>query len=240
MTRLHKTALLGLLWLFFGVAASATTITVDKWNFVVDGDGGGFQSYLNGDSSQTFEAYCVDYRSSIDPSDTYPVNVDNLAIGISDTRYGTTSQSGFSFQNAPNGMTFGDAVNRYLLAGWLTTQYDSDATNSRDIGIQNAIWNLLDTNSVNHMDGDVVTWEDNAVIWESTQSKSQLMAFMTGVTVYTSTDVAGDSDLNNNDSGNRYSIGKQELVTVSPEPGMLIPVAGGLAMLGLLRRRTTR
>lgn len=242
MTRLHKAALSGLLWLAFSAIASATSITVAEQNFNVNG-GGAFSAYLNGNSGQTFEVYCVDYRNTISPPDTFDVNIDRLSTGIGDTRYGTTPESGFSFQIAPVGMTYGDAVNRYLLAAWLTTQYDMNAganTGDRDLGIQSAIWNILDTNNSNYVTGDVVTWENNAVLWEQTQTQAQLLAFMAGVTIYTSVDVAGNHDLNNNDTNNRYSIGPQEIIATTPEPGMLVLVGGGLAFLGLLRRRIAK
>lgn len=149
-------------------------------------------------------------------------------------------QASFSYQTAPNAMSLGNAMNRYLLAGWLTTQYDftpGAGSGARDLGIQNAIWNLLDTNNVNNTDGAVGTWLNNATVWEAGQTAAALTAFASQVRIYTSTNVSPNSDLNNNHTGNRYTVGKQEMINVVPEPGVMMLVGSGLVTLGLLRRR---
>jgi hypothetical protein len=60
------------------------------------------------------------------------------------------------------------------------------------------------------------------------------------VRIYTTTDVALNSDLNNHDSSNRYSTGQQEMISVTssvPEPATVGMLGLGLITLGLLRRR---
>jgi hypothetical protein len=242
MTRFHKRASWGLLWLALSAAASASSLTVASQTFNIDG-GGQFSAYLDGNTLAPFPVYCVDYRGFVSPPQTYDVNVDTLSTTDSDARYGTTPQGSFSYATAPDGMSFGDAFNRYLLAGYLITQYDLSVnanTGSKDIGIQNAIWNILNTNDVNHTDGDVTTWENNAVVWASGITTAQKNAFAADILIYSSIVISPDSDLNNNDSNNRYVVGQQEMMQVTPEPTVLAMVGSGLIALALVRRRAVK
>jgi hypothetical protein len=242
MTRFHKRASWGLLWLTLSAAASATSLTVASQTFNIDG-GGQFSAYLGGNSLEPFSVYCVDYRGFVSPPQAFDVNIDTLSTTDADARYGSTPQGSFSYADAPDGMSFGDAFNRYLLAGYLITQYDLSLnanTGSKDIGIQNAIWNILNTNDVNHTDGDVVTWENNAVVWASGLTAGEKKAFAADILIYSSTVISPNSDLNNNDSNNRYVVGQQEMMQVVPEPAVLAMVGSGLIALGLLRRRAVK
>ena len=59
--------------------------------------------------------------------------------------------------------------------------------------------------------------------------------------IYTSVNVASDTDLNPSDSdtSSRYSIGTQEMITVNavPEPAVYAVVGFGLLLMGGIRRR---
>src|SRR5579885_330412 len=177
MTKFHRSAVWGLLWLAFSAASFATTLHVTGHPEVVpvDGGGGEFTAYLDNNSNAMFNIFCVDYRNFIHGiPDTFNVNVSTLS-NISSTRYGTTQESAFSFYHGAGGdPNAGDAFNRYLLAAWLTTQYDfSGGVTAADNAIQDAIWNLLDVNGVNnHLDSTTAAVTQkvrDAVNWENSQ-----------------------------------------------------------------------
>jgi hypothetical protein len=206
-------AILGFLGLSSAVAGPMS-LSPDWWTLPV-GNGGGFDAVLDGDAH--IAIYCVDYRNHVNLPDHFMVNASTLD-DLSDTRYGTTVQAAFSLQAAPGGTNLGDAGNRYLLAGWLITQYDSNWQGSRDIGIQNAIWSMLDVAGANHTAGDESTWLQNATFWESHATSEQIATMASEITILTSNSVAhltGD---------NRYSNGKQEMITIG-QPKELVPLA---------------
>ena len=245
MTRTIRNAALGLLWLALGATTFGSPFTVTVRNFAVD-IGGGFEANTT-DPNNQFEVFCADYLNGVSPPQTYDANISILSAGISNTRYGTTPQTSFLFQTVPAGQptagqALGDAFNRYLLAGWLTTQYDFSAdanTGSRDIGIQSAIWNLLNVNGGSPQTGDVDVWLSNARAWENSQTGAQLNAFAANVRIYTSVDVAGLSGTP------RYTTGMQEMVnvfseqtvSVAPEPAAFLLLGTGLVGIGVIARR---
>jgi len=215
----------GLLWLAFSMAAFGTTLNVTSQPFNVD-NGGGFTAYLDNNTGNTFEVFCIDYRNFVSVPESFTVNVDTLP-NDADTRYGTTSAGSFSFYGP--GLS---ALDRYILVAWLTTQFDqSNPTGDRDKSIQDAIWNLLDVDNVNHNDGSAVsTWVSNAEAWESGLSSQAKADFESQIRIFTSSDVSGTS------TPNRYTTGNQEFITVTPEPMALLLVGTGLLAVGLLRR----
>jgi hypothetical protein len=237
--RIHRTAVWGLLWLAFCAAASATPVstpfTIATYNFSVE-DGGGFSAYLNGNSANTFEVYCVDFQNYVyPPNDTYDVYVDDVGVTVADTRYGTTPTTGFTDQVMINGSPV-DAQVRYILAGWLTTHYDLNPTttaeNNQNLGIQNAIWTLLDTGSDSAFASSYeATWLGNALSWATSEGSAGLQNYAHDVEVFTSTSVSSTP------IPGRYTTGQQEMITVIPEPAATALVGIGLIALGLLRRK---
>lgn len=212
----------------------ATTITVLDQNFNVDG-GGRFSGYVGGDNNYPFDMFCVDYLNGVSTGSTYAVNVSALP-DIMNTRYGSTTSVTFSYSvpGAP-----GNAIDRYIMAGWLTTQFDFSAgaeTQSRDVGIQNAIWTLLDASGGSNTRGDQAAWLAAAATWRSDLDITALNDFANRIVVYTSSSLAGAS------IPARYETGNQEFLRVLPtsnvpEPGALALACSALILLGLCRRR---
>jgi hypothetical protein len=244
----------GLLWLTFEVAASASTLNIENHNLDVN-YGGAFLADLNGMSANSFNVFCVDYRNDVNVPDSYPVAIDTPSVTLADTRYGTTT--GFYWNSlvagAPSttGMQFGNAYDRYVMAGWLTTQYDFSPgadTGALDVGIQNAIWTLLDVDGVSFTTGNVDAELAAAVNFMTmnpvafAQLGTQVEIFTSNYTTPGNGDIGADTDLNLNDAGNRYSIGKQEMITViaTPEPAVFVLVGCGLVLIGVVFRRRSR
>ena len=136
MKLISKAALGGLLWLSFsGMTMFGDTLTLHQtYNLsaIPDGGGGQFMGTLNGTDPVT--VYCIDFANDL--SSPQDVNVSNLA-NISETRYGNTPTASFTFFDGvstsdslytgpaltPAQLTL-TASQRYLLAGYLVTQYD--------------------------------------------------------------------------------------------------------------------
>ena len=235
MKRLVRAGVWSLLPLAFSSAALATQFTVQSQTYNID-HAGEFSAFVNSDPAHQLFVFCVDYRNYVSPPQTFDANISTLP-NVSNARYGTTPQGGFSFSTpVPNPTIYSDAANRYLLAAWLIKQYSfgpGQNLGNTDIGIQNAIWTLLDVDGSIHNHGDESLWLSNAKTWEAGQTATQLAAFANQVVIYTSSNVA---DLT---GAARYTTGVQEMIgfTAAPEPSALALLGSGLMALGLLRRR---
>jgi hypothetical protein len=247
MRKTIGTAIGGLLWLAFVAIGSASSLTIESQTLNIE-QGGQFVADLNGNSADSFDVYCIDYRNDVTIPDTYFVNISTPSISLADTRYGDTTD--FSWNSisgsyvGSTGNEFGNAYDRYVMAGWLTTQYNSDTKGAQDIGIQNAIWTLLDVNDAKFTSGDVDYWLQQAVNFMN-NNPTAFTSLASEIQIYTSTNVATAT------GSARYSTGEQEMITVldpspspavlgAPEPAMFALVGIGLVALGAARRKMTK
>lgn len=226
------------------ITASANTLFITGQTENVD-DGGQFSAYLNS-LSNPLSVYCVDFQNYESPDSAVNVSTPLNAADIADTRYGTTPASGFSFfSSGPGALT---ALDRYVEAAWLTTQYNfTSGVTASDDQIQNAIWTLLDTDGTSGFPNrDALgtgTYLVQADIWQITSAlNGTLSAFESDVRIYTSASVAGDNNLGQG-TDSRYSIGSQEMIGVVssvPEPSAMWMAVAGLGLIMTARKNLRR
>jgi hypothetical protein len=242
MKWISKVAVGGLLWLTFSAAAFGSTLYITAFTENVD-DGGQFLANL-GNSAQSFYVYCVDFQNgettpsqvNISTPNTSTPDVASNFDGLADTRYGAVPTSLFTY--AGTGSTAINSAERYVLAGWLTTQYNfSSGVTTADDQIQNAIWTLLNTtgSTSGFPFGDAAgtgTYLTQAINFFNTTPTAQLLQFESEIRVFTSTNVVTYN-------GREWSpiSGTQEMITVTPEPATLAMMGAGLLALGLFRKR---
>jgi hypothetical protein len=205
-------------------------------------EGGQFSAYLASNPTDILTTYCIDYLNA-DLAE-YPVNVTvpTSLAALANTRYGTTATANFSYFNtAATGNL--DALERYVMAAWLTTQFDfSSGVTTADSQIVNAMWTLLTVNGNGFPFGDVDgvgTYISQAMNFINTTPTPALVAFENSIRIYTSTDVGANSDLSL-ESGSRYFVGTQEMIGTVPEPGTIAMLGIGLLSVGLLRLRVKK
>jgi hypothetical protein len=226
-----KAAVGGLLWLSFSAFAFGDTLHITAYTENVI-DGGQFTAFLASNPTQQLIIYCVDFQN--DELNVSSVNVSTpnvtMPTSVALTRYGTTPTANFSYANTGPGAI--DAVERYVLAAWLTTQYNfSSGVTTADDQIQNAIWTLLDTDGTSGFPfSDALgtgTFLSQAVTWFNTQSSTSVQQFESKVRIYTSTNTTSTTN------------GSQEMIGVmsTPEPTTLAMLGAGLLGIGLFRKR---
>lgn len=138
----------------FALVVMATTAKADPVQLIVQsGDpvvnvgglgGGRFRALLDG---VPVYVYCVDFAHAFQYGQSYWVDVTPLTGDLAaETRYGGVPLDGWNYAN--NQYT---ALQRYMMASWLVTQYapyfagwSSSANQFQAKGIQSAIWALLD------------------------------------------------------------------------------------------------
>jgi hypothetical protein len=243
---ISKAAVSGLLWLSFSsMAMFGDTLTLSQtYNINASPVNGGGQFMGTLDGTDPVTVYCVDFLNDLTSPDN--VNVSTLA-DISDTRYGNTATSSFTFfdgTGASDSLYTGTGVNamttaqltltpdqRYLLAAYLTTQYNlapspSPAIMNMDSGIQGAIWDLMNTSNTTFTVNNESTYLTQAIEWLKNPSDSAAVATLTSeVRIYTPVVLSGRGD-------------SQEMIgiTTTPEPQTLAMLGIGLVALGLFRK----
>jgi hypothetical protein len=226
-----KAAVGGLLWLSFSAFAFGDNLVITAQTESVL-DGGQFSAYLTSDPAQTLLIYCVDFQNYASGNTAVNISIPNVSnpSSVADTRYGDTPTSAFSFYNsAPTAIS---AVERYVLAAYLTTQYTfTSGVTTADDEIQNAIWTLLDTDGTSGFPGgDALgtgTYIAQALNWfTAAQTNATLASFESDIRIFTSTNTTS------------YTNGSQEMITVTPEPATLAMFGIGLLAIGIYRKRS--
>ena len=247
MKWLPKAAVGGLLWLAFSALAFGDQLNFTGQTENVD-NGGQFNATLTSDPTQVLVLYCVDYANDLVNGDSVYVSTPNPSVspddGLKNTRYGQTPTADFTYFNAgPGKLT---ALDRYVLAAWLTQQYVfpivPGAVTTADDQIQNAIWTLLTVSGTSGFPfGDAAgdgTYITQAKQWLGAESASNLAAFESDIRIYTSTNTTPYTGLACPPGS--WVSGSQEMIGVvdpTPEPATLAMLGAGLLAIGLARKR---
>lgn len=228
MNRFRHIGAFALLWLTFSAAAFGSSIlNIQSRPFPVN-DGGGFTATLNGGSP--FEIFCVDFQNFIaGPPDSYSVNVSRSQSEIlANSRFDSTAVAGF-LDPTVNGVSL-TAYDRYVLAGWLISQYNQpNGQDTNNLGIQSAIWTLLaQTGSAPPNLGNRDTWLNKAAAIKGTTTYNTIAS---DIVVLTDVSVAGAA------IPGRYNTGKQEMMYLTPEPATFGLIGTSLILAALARRK---
>lgn len=181
---------------------------------------------------------CVDFLNVFSYGERWQVNFTNLdgSQSLSNTRFGGALNNNGNANNFDNYQGTYNALDRYRMAAWLTSQLPNYLASSNDRkAIQGAIWYLLDPT------GTPNAPKDGGATWTALHANWLTQAINTGLSqsaeFYSQFRVV--SQVNLTQLGNGYSTRYQEFITqVVPEPSTW--AALGIAMLALVvitRRR---
>jgi hypothetical protein len=198
---------------------------------VIGGLGGGrFQAVLGNDP---VHVYCIDFSHYFKFNSPYWVDVTPLYGDVAgQTRWGSVGISGWTFAN--NQFT---ALQRYMMAAWLTTQYLPFFANWSDPnsqyqakGIQSAIWALLDPSGVPNppASGNRDYWLQQAMhtitLPDYDEATDPFYRYFRVVSPQIPT----------------ANTPQEFIIQVTPEPASFVLITGALGWLGLTRLRQRR
>ncbi len=240
-----KVAVGGLLWLTFSAVGFGNNLYFNGQTENVL-EGGQFSAYLQSNPSQQLLIYCVDYANDLVNGEPVNISTPNMSVspfdGLADTRYGQTPTADFAFYNSGTGTLASGtapltALQRYVIAAYLTTQYNfTSGVTIADDQIQNAIWTLLNVAGTSGFPyGDALgdgNYIPQAEMWLGSQSTSSLAAFESDIKIYTSTNTIPYTG-----PGTPYMSGSQEMIGVTPEPASFALLGAGLFAIGYFGKR---
>lgn len=249
MKRLIKFSIPGLL-LGFGLTASATTLTVTSSILSAGtapdgGHGGEFGGYLNGNTANVLDVYCIDFSDAFYWGQTYTVNV-SAPSNLANTHLGAYSGT-WEYDNG-----IYSAVQRYDMAGYLSTLLKSSSSQGANDAVAEAMWSLLDANvaiTPYSCSGQSASACQTAVSNDISSAFSHLSSFLAANTIAIYTDSRSNCTASGNSGAAPTASGcMQEFIAVSPSPGnespvpepssvVLMGIGGALMGLGVLRRR---
>jgi hypothetical protein len=245
MKRIAKFAICGVLALS-GFTASATTLTVTSTIISagtgpVGGHGGEFAADLNGNPANVVDVYCIDFADDFTRNHVYTVNVSNPPI-LTNTHLGGYTGN-WEYDNG-----IYSALQRYDMAGYLSTLIKSSSTQAANDAAVEAMWTLLDANTSltpYSCSGLTSSACQTAISNDISSAFSNLASFLATNTITIYTDSRASCTASGNSGRAPTASGcMQEFIAVSPstavpEPGsaVLLSVGGALIGLGALRQR---
>jgi hypothetical protein len=188
-------------------------------------------------ATQSLLVTCVDFLNVFNYGDRWEVNLTALdgSQSLANTRFGGALTNNGSAANFDNYQNQYDALDRYRMAAWLTSQLPNFADNTLNRkGIQGAIWFLLDplgnpNAPIDSQSGFLTNrahWLNQAI----TVGLAQSADFFANYRVVTQVDVSWLGD----GKTTRY----QEFITVvTPEPGTWAALGLALALVVWMARR---
>lgn len=231
----------------------------------VSGYGGEFGGNI---ANQYIDVFCVDFANDVSIPSSHAVNLTPIAAGTqlnTDTRFGSVTSGGWRLvqdylpagsstlsTSVEDTINNASALARYEMAAYLISNYTffnapppqhSDAYygDSTNLGIQNAIWAILDPTSDLYLppdslsqSGDITTWLTNAANWLPTANTEAGQQLLSRFRIVSDVQIAGSST--------PTQVGIQEFLTATPvpEPSFYVVLTAGLAVLLLAARRKRR
>ncbi len=235
MSKAIRFGIVGLMSLACGGSLFATTLTLTGTVLDVNHGGGEYTANLTDPTVTGLDVYCVDFNNEAVLGTTYNVVLSTIGgpTFAADTNYGGDAASAFTYYKGVY-----TAAERYLIAGWLTSQYSAPLGESYadNKGIQSAIWDLLDTDGSKHTAGNYSEWLSAAIEWETTSSASTLADFASEIVIY---DSIGSGNSDSQTPRMQEFIDPGSSASTVPEPGTvgLLGIGLGLVALGALRKR---
>ncbi|WP_180539247.1 PEP-CTERM sorting domain-containing protein [Nevskia soli] len=202
--------------------AGTATVTFTGPNGQQDSYGNYISPYYGTVNGSNATLYCDDFANYVTDGETWTANVTNLADSaevLTQTRYGGLDQT---LQTQGGGTQSYDGQQLYEMAAYLSTQFDSNATD--DGNIQDTIWDLFNPNAGNSSEpGPIPSTE--AYLYAAEQNYGSINA--ANFEILTQVNNPG------------LTGGIQEFIVATPEPSSMLMLGCGLMFVSAIvyRRR---